>query len=186
MNVAVKYIQLGFINLYSCYTTDGLNSCKSCSRDIYLAFFYPYALKSCGRGWRTRGNALLCVNDAYVGVLDYTIVIRFYSRAFSRHFYSEFCSGYFYSSTIGRPVIFCINALGFLRLSKIHRASMFYIFCARSRKFNIAVLRINSVHNLICAVKFGIVVLAAAFYVQVCFFGNGDIAGGKHTARKTV
>lgn len=129
---------------------------------------------------------MLGVNDAYVGVLYRAIVIGLYSRAFSRHFYSKFSSGYFYSSTIGRPVFLCINALGFILLRKIHRASMFYIFCARSREFNIAVLRINSVHNLIRIAIHGIVVLATAFDVQVCFFGNGDIVSGKNTARKTV
>ena len=63
---------------------------------------------------------------------------------------------------------------------------MFYIFCTRSRKFNIAVSRINSVHNLVGAVKFGVVVLAAAFDIHVCFIGYRDIFNGKHTARKTV
>ena len=134
----------------------------------------------------TYGNALLGGNYAYVGVLDYAIVIRFYSRAFARHFDREFSSGYFYSSAAFLPVICRINALGFPQLSRSHRASMFYIFCACSRKFNIAVFRINSVHNLIRETKVGIFILAAAFDVYVCFFGNGDIAGGKHTARKTV
>ena len=63
---------------------------------------------------------------------------------------------------------------------------MFYVFCARSRKFNIAVFRINSVHNLIREVKVGIFILAAAFDVYVCFVGYRDIFNGKHTARKTV